>query len=209
LDWFTEVLKVVCNKPGAGDNYGWACLTLVLASYLLAQKIYDQLYLLMKASKTPSMTMMNMLCLPVTMFFWPWTAISWRLYRAKHPEGVDEADNLQIFAQRPVSTLMLGLPLASINFICIAGKNDIVMHPLMVHTRAWQNMAQTAIEDCVDFAIDLMVILSHPAGEDVSFFWLSFVFSIVHLLAVATLTTKEVKHHEAVGRNSNKAVTSP
>merc|ERR1712039_944173 len=106
--------------------------------------------------------------------------------------------DLEDFKQRPVSTLMLGLPLASINFICTTTDVTLVLHPLMVHIRAWQNMVQTALEDCVDFAIDLLVILNAPDGEDVSFFWLSFVFSILHVLAVCHLTTKEVTYHESV-----------
>merc|ERR1712050_128891 len=126
------------------------------------------------------------------------TVISWSIWRTKsahHPPG---ADDLAVFARRPLSTLLLGLPLASINFICIARDEILILHPLMVHFRAWQNIAQTALEDCFDFAIDLLVILSAPVGEDVSFFWLSFIFSVLHLLAVCTLTTKEVTHYETV-----------
>lgn len=163
----------------------------------------------MKASGT-NVVMMNMLFLPVTIFFWPWTMLSFALWRTKLAKAGQEED-LDVFVRRPVSTVMLGLPLASINYICMTRDVSLVLHPLMVHLRAWQNMVQTALEDCVDFAIDLIVILSAPAGEDVSFFWLSFVFSILHLLAVCHATTKEVTHHETVsikrapGRKDKKA----
>mmetsp|Transcript_11121 Transcript_11121/g.27821 ORF Transcript_11121/g.27821 Transcript_11121/m.27821 type:complete len:248 (-) Transcript_11121:41-784(-) len=197
LDWFTELLKVVCNQPAAGDYFGLACATLAVATVCLLQKQFDQAYVMLKAADLPGNTLCLLGCvfLPVTVAFLPWTLVSFKFYRmkAKHyHEDLQRAADTTVFSKRPLSTVLLGLPVASVYSLLIADAR-LVYHPVQVHLRATQTLVQTLLEDVFSLVVDFLVILHAPEGEDISFYWLSFCYSIFCLLVVAYVTLRDIK----------------
>jgi len=198
LDWFTELLKVVCNQPAAGDYFGWSCATLAVATACLLQKQFDQAYVMLKAAGLPGNTMCLLGCvfLPVTTAFLPWTLLSFKFYRmkARHfHEDLQRAADTTVFSKRPLSTLLLGLPVASVYSLCVADRM-LVLHPVQVHLRATQTLVQTLLEDVFSLVVDFQVILHAPESEDVTFYWLSFGYSIFCLLVAAYVTMKDISN---------------
>lgn len=213
LDWFTEVLKVVCNKPAAGEYFGWACATLAVATFCLVQKQFDQVYVMLKAACLPGNSLCLLACVffPVTIAFLPWTLLSFRFYRTKaqhYHEDLQRAADTTVFTRRALSTLLLGLPIANVYSLCMADTR-LIYHPVQVHLRATQALVQTLAEDVFSLVVDFLVILHAPEGEDISFYWLSFFYSIVCLLVIAWVSMKDIKEHERYAREVEQQSQQP
>jgi len=209
LNWFTELFKVLFNRDGAGNMYGWACFTLLTSSYLVIQRFYDQVYVLFRALKVGKESRryfnictdrpgLSCFCLPVTIAFAPVTTMAFTLYESKarhfHKSAAATSD-MTVFTKRPLGTILLGLPLYSIVSHCMMGK-ELVHHPIQIHVRTMQNLFQTTLEDLPCIIIDPLIIFNAGAVEDVFWFWVSFVYSILHTMVICSTTAAEVHHHE-------------
>lgn len=196
LDWFTEVLKILCNEPAGRAYWFWVCFTLCTASFLLLQRMFDQIFLVMKAARWQAMTKfcLCLLTLPLTLVLAPLSTLTLSLYNIRMSKEQREKD-LTIFAQRPMSTMMMGLPVYG---VVSAFQSDpaLVMHPVQGQLRAVQSLYQFLLEDIACFVVDMVVIMNAPADKDVTFFWASFVFSVTLSLAVCLFTVKEIDQLE-------------
>lgn len=195
IHWFTELLKVLCGKDAAGDYFPWAVFTLVMASWLLIHRAFDQVGMLVLANGWAGeylCCLMSTTC-PCACPFFPLANLTFCLYRKEHPNAVH--DERAIFAQRPLSTVMLGLPFSGVMSMFLADA-ELVMHPAQVHIRAMQAMYQTVFLNIPDFVVDLVIILNAPEDSPtVGWFYVSFFYSIVELMTVCLMTVRHI--HEA------------
>lgn len=194
LDWFTELLKVLCGREAAGEHYPWAVFTLVMASWLMLHRAFDQVALLTLANGWAGeylCCLMGSSC-PCAFIFFPLANLTFCLYRKEHPNAVH--DERAIFAQRPLSTIMLGLPFSGVMSMFLADA-EMVMHPAQVHVRAMQAMYHTVFLSIPDFVVDTIIILGADEDTNVGWFWLSLIYAIVELLLVCMTTVRHI--HEA------------
>lgn len=210
LDLVTEILKVAVNGDAADDMFGWACLNIAMAGFLMFQRIYDHCYLLFKslsASKgkfniVSNRPLCSCMCLPFTIIHLPFTIFANTMYKLKttqwHTEALQTTD-LTIFTQRPLSTVILSLPLYGIVGHCIMDE-ELLLHPMMVHMRTIHNLFQTLLEDIPSLVIDgLIIAAARDRGlkdDDIAFFWISFCYSALHTIIIIALTAKEIIDHE-------------
>jgi len=196
LNWFTELLKVLVDQDAArGCNmYGWAVATLCLSSFLILQRLFDQVMLLTISTNIfkESRLLLGIISLPLTLAFLPFTYLSFNLYSVASDPLPSE---LTFFAQRNISMLLLGLPISNV-VSTFLGDKQLVLHPMQVHLRAMQSVYQSVLEDIFCIVTDMLVITNAPADEGVSMFWLSFFFSVFNLLISCFLTVKEVNWSE-------------
>jgi len=194
VDWFTELLKVLCGKDAAGEYFPWAVFTLVMASWLLLHRAFDQVGLLVLATGWAGeylCCLMGATC-PFAFVFFPLANLTFCLYRKEHPNAVH--DERAIFAQRPLSTIMLGLPFSGVMSMFVADA-ELVMHPAQVHIRAMQAMYQTIFLNIPDFVVDLIIILNAAEDTNVGWFYVSFLYSVMELMTVCLMTVRHI--HEA------------
>lgn len=194
IDWFTELLKVLCGKDAAGDYYPWAVFTLVMASWLLMHRAFDQIGMLVLATGWAGeylCCLMSATC-PFACVFFPLANLTFCLYRKEHPNAVH--DERAIFAQRPLSTIMLGLPFSGVMSMFLS-EPELVMHPAQVHIRAMQAMYQTVFLNIPDFVVDLVIILNADEDTAVGWFYVSFFYSVIELMTVCLMTVRHI--HEA------------
>lgn len=191
VNWFTELFKVTANRTGAQDYYGWAWFNLVMATLLLLQRAFDQVVLVARSQNWSQNSKCYLTCLtwPVSMWLVPLGTLTVKS-RRQTPE------DLVIFAKRPITTILLGLPFGGVMAHCVADP-VVVMHPVMVFMRALHSLYQVILQDVPDFIIDLLVIVNCPEGQDVSWFVISFIFSVINLLSVCFTTVREINEHDS------------
>jgi len=194
IDWFTELMKVTAGEDAAGDYYPWAIFTLAMACWLLLHRAFDQVGLYVLATGWAGEYLCALMCSTclVAFPFFPLANLTFCLYRKEHPNAVQ--DERAVFAQRPLSTIMLGLPFSGVMSMLMAPA-ELVMHPVQVHIRAMQAMYQTIFLNIPDFIIDLIVILNAEEDTNVGWFYVSFFYSVIELGFVCLMTVGHI--HEA------------
>lgn len=195
IDFLTELMKVLCGKDAAGDYFPWAIFTLVMASWLMLHRAFDQVALMVLATGWAGEYLCVLMCstCPCACVFFPLANLTFCLYRQEHPNAV--TDERAIFAQRPISTVMLGLPFSGVMSMFF-GPAELVMHPAQVHIRSMQAMFQTIFLNIPDFIVDLVVILNAEEDtEGVGWFYVSLFYSIIELATVCLMTVVHI--HEA------------
>lgn len=159
VDWFIMLLKVLDGRPASEAYYGWVVYSLVASSYVLAARIFDQVCLLFLSGGWSGQQLwcFILITFPISMWFMPFALITFTLYRKEFPLAV--TDERALFAQRPLSTILLGLPFSGVMGTLVDDR-DFVLHPAMVHIRAMQAIYHCALEIIPNFIIDLMVIVN-------------------------------------------------
>merc|ERR1712232_288097 len=153
------------------------------------------------------------LYLPFTVVFLPLISVVFALYKKKVEHFNEEAQvkaPMEIFMRRPLSTIILGMPIYSIVGMCCT-EDVLVLHPLQVHIRTMQMLFQTLFDDLPCIIIDILIILNPMRNketrefEDTTWFIVSFIYSCAFLLIVCATMTREIHYHE----NSNADPESP
>eukprot|EP00929_Paragymnodinium_shiwhaense_P109247 TRINITY_DN7562_c0_g1_i1.p1 TRINITY_DN7562_c0_g1~~TRINITY_DN7562_c0_g1_i1.p1 ORF type:complete len:377 (-),score=78.74 TRINITY_DN7562_c0_g1_i1:173-1153(-) len=210
LDVVTDILKVVKNGDAAADAgmEGWARATVGVGVFLIFFKLYSHIYVMLLAKSADEKgDGFNMClnrpgcacgCLPFTVVMLPFASLLHRVYRGKsdhfHDPAAEHA-SLDIFVRRPLSTVILGIPVYSVFGSLIFG-DELLMHPAIVHNRTMLTVMQNVLEDIPSIVIDALVVLAAKPGVDVRFFWISFGYSIFNLLVHGFVAAAEVIQHE-------------
>lgn len=222
VDWFIMLLKVLDGRPASDAYYGVVVYSLCAASFMLGQKIFDQVALLFLSGGWSGQQLWCFIVLffPVTIWFLPFSLITFMTYRKEFPLAT--TDERALFAQRPLSTILLGLPFSSA-MGSLVDDASFVQHPAMVHVRAMQAVYQSAIEIIPNLVIDLFVVVNSEKtighvlalavnnttvaeNPSVAFalegrtgthwFWISFFYSIVEMLLMCLVTVKTINEVE-------------
>lgn len=200
LGFFVSLLKVVIitSTPAGDDGYHeWAILTLLAVSYIMLLRIFDQVSLLLVSANWTSKQcmLMGVAVLPITLICRPLNWLTFRFYTLE-PKLMDP-EEIAVFARRPLSTLLLGLPIAGIMSTSTAGR-ELILNPMQVHVRAMQSLYQCVLSDIPAIVVDMVIIVNAGDDErkDVTMFWLSFWYSVVNLFLLCYMTVKEVDASE-------------
>lgn len=177
------------------------CANVALASFLLAQKLFDQIYLIVRSKENAKKDMIHCVaCIffPITIMFLPLSYVVNASYYAKqrhhHEKAQDEA-KMTIFSSRPLSTFFLGLPITSIMSVCIAD-DALVMHPVQVHMRMIQTVLQTMVEDIPSVIVDLFVLMNVPRTYNTAYFYLSLIVSSIQVIVSTIVNIREIQSDE-------------
>eukprot|EP00927_Polykrikos_kofoidii_P050335 TRINITY_DN44248_c0_g1_i1.p1 TRINITY_DN44248_c0_g1~~TRINITY_DN44248_c0_g1_i1.p1 ORF type:complete len:256 (+),score=29.09 TRINITY_DN44248_c0_g1_i1:117-884(+) len=193
IDWFTDALKISFHTSSAGDRYDLAVFTFVMASVILAQRGYEQVCLLMRAAKWGSSSRCILGCVAFPLL--PLLPISWISFGLYNKKRRQEEGHLTVFTRRPLATLLLGLPGYGILSSLISDKN-LVLHPMQAHLRAVQGVWQTLLQDLPDIIIDSIIIAYAPTGANLTFFYISLLYSCVLFLILLVTTVTEINFIE-------------
>jgi hypothetical protein len=206
--------KVVAQAQAAKDvdMYGWACFTLIMSSFLVAQRFFDQAYILARGSHARnnekggewsgccySYPLTCILLFPFTIVFLPISAFSGMLYsaRTRHlkAEVKKTALNEAIIGKRPLSTMMLGTPLYSMAAFAVVDQ-EIISHPLEAHFRNVQLFLQGVLEDLSCIIIDIIIFLRADEMSSAYLYGVSFAYSLFMLFISCCIVVTEVNAHE-------------
>eukprot|EP00929_Paragymnodinium_shiwhaense_P115298 TRINITY_DN84052_c0_g1_i1.p1 TRINITY_DN84052_c0_g1~~TRINITY_DN84052_c0_g1_i1.p1 ORF type:complete len:239 (-),score=35.92 TRINITY_DN84052_c0_g1_i1:210-926(-) len=198
LDWFSDLLKVVCNEPAGRPYWTWVVFTLVMGSACVVQRMFDQLALIIRATDWGLGPKLTLACFtfPITVAMLPFHYVAASFYTEDLAE-----DHVQIFAQRPLSTFFLGMPFYSILSAFYSG--PLAMHPVQAHFRAMQGMYQTALQDLPNIVVDTLVIEDNYLKgnpEDVTFFIVSLSISLLLTFVTMIVSVIEVEQIEGAGK---------
>lgn len=197
LDWFIMLLKVLdCGEAGE-EYYDWVVFVLVMASWITLQKAFDQVALLLIAGgwAAQQLTCIMAIFFPLDLWFLPTGFLTFCLYRKEYPNSV--VDERAIFAQRPLSTVLLGLPFSGVMGMLVDDE-EFVLHPVQIHIRAMQAIYHATFEIIPNFIIDLVVIVN-AAERGLSgthWFLVSFVFSVFEIVILCFISVKHINEAE-------------
>lgn len=196
LDWFTELAKILFNKPAGDFIYGWVVLTMIGASFVLAQRIFDQIALLLSAQNWAQSSRMCLICLtfPLSLPLMPFSFVSFHVFGMRPDADKDRT----IFAGRPLSTILMGLPIYNV-ISTFATNVAVAMHPLQSHLRVMQGLLQTLCEDIPCFFIDMAVLINNRQLDDPHpdrFFVISAGYSCFLMFATMVWNIREVNRFE-------------
>lgn len=197
MDFVLMLLKVLASHPANVDVYGVVCLPVLLAAFLMLQRIYDAVALCIYASGVPRSQLIHTLktTTPVSVWFFPLFFLAFVTYQKEDARA--KVDERSIFAHRRFSGLLLALPLASVFFPFIAD-DDLVLHPFLVHLRVIQTISMLFIEIMPSLLLDVIMIVTKADVPGVGWFWVSLMFQGAEAVLFAFLSVKYV--HDAEKR---------
>lgn len=170
FSWFLQALRLVMGMRyvDIGVLLAFLGVNFVMALIMVYQRFIDQMNIILAAQNrwhAYGCRAMSALPLCLTVVTFPLSLpclilsdISLKLYGVRSPDTFRfEAADMKIFAHRPLSTALLGLPFSSLVSLCTADEH-LVLHPLQTHVRSMQSMYHCLFDFVPSIICDLLIV---------------------------------------------------